>query len=78
MRIYWKMRILLKKLKNVLKSLKLKTLIVFSKSLQEEKKQKIHNLENTIKVLETKLHNDENIKLYNKHKQELDELFLTI
>ena len=62
MRIYWKMRILLKKLKNVLKSLKLKTLIVFSKSLQEEKKQKIHNLENTIKVLETKLHNDETWK----------------
>ena len=29
--------------------------IAFSKSLQKEKKQKIHNLENKIKVLETKL-----------------------
>ena len=39
------------------------------------KKQKTHNLENKMKVLETKLHNDENIKLYNTYKQELDEFF---
>ena len=34
-----------------------------------------NNLENKIKVLETKLHHDENVKLYNRHKQELDEIF---
>ena len=49
--------------------------IAFSKSLQKKKKQKIHNLENKIKVLEAKLHNDENIKLHNRHKQELDEMY---
>ena len=37
----------------------------------KRKKEKIHNLENKIKFLETKLYNDENIKLYNKHTQEL-------
>lgn len=42
--------------------------MAFSKSLQKEQEQKIYNLENKIKVLETKLHNDEYIKLYNRHK----------
>ena len=47
----------------------------FFKSLQKEEKEKIHNLENKGKALEIKLHIDENIKLYNRHKQELDEVF---
>ena len=49
-----------------------KFFIAFSNSRQKEK---VHKLENKIKVLETKLQNDKNIKLHNRHKQELDEIF---
>ena len=43
-----------------------------------KKKLKIHNFENKIKVLETRLHNDENMKLCNWHNQGLDEIFANI
>lgn len=45
--------------------------MVFSKSLQKERKEKIHNLE--IKIKERRLNNDENIQLYNW--QNLDNFF---
>ena len=47
--------------------------MVFSKSLQKERREKIHNLE--IKIKERRLNNDEKIQLYNR--QKLDN-FLTV
>ena len=40
-----------------------------------KKSKKINNLEDKIRVLETKIHNEENIKLHNRHKREVDEIF---
>ena len=45
--------------------------MVFSKSLQKERREKIHNLE--IKIKERRLNNDEKIQLYNR--QKLDNFF---
>ena len=45
--------------------------MVFSKSLQKKRKEKMHNLE--IKIKERRLNNDENIQLYNW--QNLDNFF---
>ena len=53
--------------------LKYKFCRAFSK-LKKEKNQRTQNLENKIEVLETKSYDNENIKMYNRVKQDLEEI----